>query len=136
MLKNMLILAASLILGSTALADDGHQHTPSVCSKDNASVCAHLGLPKTLNSHDEGRFMAHVETPQDAAVSNMKIDLWMDMGGGHGHSSSPVDIKDAGYNHFMVTNAWFVMEGTWLVRMDFDFEGAHYHLEVPVTVAQ
>lgn len=94
-----------------------------------------MGLPQALNSRDEGRFIAHVETPAEALVTDLKVDLWMDMGGGHGHGSGPVTLKDGGSNHYAVTNAWFVMAGPWLVRLDFIFERRPYHLEIPVDVA-
>jgi hypothetical protein len=135
MLKIFLVMSA-LVLGSAAFAAEDHTHTASVCSAKNAAVCAHLGLPKVLNSQGEVKFIAHVETPADAAVSNMKVDLWMDMGNGQGHNGPPVEIKDAGQNHFVVSKAYFVMVGDWLVRLDFDFEGVSHHIEIPVAITE
>ncbi len=128
----LLTIASVFVLAaSSALA---HEHSVNVCSSVRQNICAHLGFEKPLNSKSEGEFMAHVTIPRNPEIQNFKLDLWMDMGGGHGHGSAPVDIKDLGANRFEISNAWFVMPGTWLVRMDFDFEGSHYRLEIPVLI--
>ncbi len=69
-------------------------------------------------------------------MQNLKLDLWMNMGG-HGHGSATVDItilEEA--KHFEIKNAWFVMKGTWLARIDFDLNDEHYHIEIPVNISQ
>jgi len=130
-MKTLLLFAALSLTAGTSFA---HDHSTTVCSPTNKNVCAHLGLDKPLNSKEEGVFMAHVMTPNDTLVQNFKLDLWMDMGSGHGHGSSPVDMNDLGKNKFEISNAWFVMPGNWLVRMDFEFEGTHQHLQIPIVI--
>lgn len=132
MLKIFLI-ASSLFLSHMALADGDHSHTETLCSSQNTAVCAHLGLHQELNSQDEGRFIAHIFTPNEALVSNLAVELWMpDMD----HGSSPVALKDAGKNHYLVTNAWFIMKGAWLVKLSFDFEGARHQIDIPVEIVK
>jgi hypothetical protein len=134
MFKNILVLSSFfMVLSTGAFADDGHTHSETVCSALNAKVCAHLGMPKTLNTHDEAKFVAHVETQADAPVNGMTVTLFMPE---MGHGSAPVSLKDAGKNRFMVSNAWFTMAGKWLVKMDFKFEGQQHHIEIPVSVAE
>lgn len=113
-----------------------HEHSVSVCSATRADVCAHLGFEKPLNSSAEGKFMAHVMTPANQDIQDFKLDLFMDMGGGHGHGSAPVELKALGKNRFAVSNAWFVMQGEWLVRLDFEFDQAHHHIEIPIEIKQ
>ncbi|RYZ88315.1 MAG: hypothetical protein EOP06_11170 [Proteobacteria bacterium] len=138
MIKKILATACCLLpltLSSLAFADDGHQHSETICSTENTAICAHLGMPKAFNTRDEARFIAHVEIADEAPVSDMKVDLVMNMDG-HKHGTAPVTLKDMGKNHFLVSNAYFVMAGTWTVKLDFTFEGKAYQLDIPVTVAE
>lgn len=151
-MKALLVTCLTALLSLSAYAHDGHDHggdngggiqsphagdhTGEFCTDATEDICAHLHFLADVNSSTEGSFTAHVETPDNKPINNLKIDMWMDMGHGHGHGSAPVEIADAGANHFTVTNAWFVMPGTWLVRIDFDFNGVHQHIEIPVNVAK
>lgn len=146
-MKAVLVLFLTTLLSLTTYAHDhgggtpaqspkAGDHTAEFCTDDTQNICAHLHFLADVNSSTEGSFIAHIETPDNQAINNLKIDMWMDMGHGHGHGSAPVEIADNGANHFTVTNAWFVMMGPWLVRIDFDFNGAHQHIEIPVYVAQ
>lgn len=110
--------------------------TTEYCTDDSRQVCAHLHFHSNVDTRTEGHFIVHVEVPGDQAIQDFRADLWMDMGNGHGHGSAPLDIQNAGeVNHFDVSNAWFVMAGTWLVRLDFSLQGRGYHIEIPVTAA-
>lgn len=132
MFKAIVAVMAALFVSVGAQAA-GHHHTETVCSAQNANVCAHLGMHDLPTSKAEAKLIAHFFTPGNALVSNLKADLWMpDMG----HGSAPVEIKDAGNNHYIISKAQFVMPGAWLVRLDFDFEGAAHHIEIPVTISE
>ena len=133
MLKNVIFVAA-MMLSFVAMAHDG-DHSPDVCSALNPKVCAHLGHMTKLNSTDEVQFVAHVETPQNKAITNLKLDLWMQMGH-HGHGSSPVKLTQLTTNKYRVTEAYFVMTGTWLVRLSFQFENQTHNIQIPVVVEQ
>jgi len=123
----------SLPLGPAALADGKHDHSVTVCSAQNSALCAHLGLHQVLNSTSEGRFIAHFMTPDEAAVSNLQVILWMpDMG----HGSSPVVVHEIRKNFFEVTEAWFIMPGTWLVKMSFEYAGAKHQIDIPLDIAE
>lgn len=126
-----LLAVSGLFAMSASAAED---HTAEVCSVKNTQVCVHLGIHEELTSEKEGKFMIHALTPADAPVSNVKADLWMDMGHGHGHGSAPLTLKDLGGNHVLATNAWFVMMGQWQVRIEFTFEGETHQVIIPVNI--
>ncbi len=113
---------------------ENHDHTENVCVQGNVKVCAHLKFLSKIDSSNEGQFMAHILAPGNQEVQNLKIDLWMDMGAGHGHGSAPVDVQSLGKNKFKVTNAWFVMMGQWLVRLNFTIGQDAYEIHIPVNV--
>lgn len=133
MLKSLLVSAA-LMLSLPAFADDhGHTHTPNVCSTKNPDVCAHLGLYGTLKSSVANQFIVDIMTPNAAPFQNLKVVLWMpDMG----HGSSPVTMQDIGNNHYLVTDAWFIMPGQWTVKLNFDFGGENLDIEIPLEIAE
>ena len=142
MLKSMLT-AILLTTGLTVFAHDGHtdnphdpNHTPSVCSPSADSVCAHLKFLTAINSSTAGEFIVHVTTPSETAISDLKVKLWMDMGG-HGHGSAPVEIATMDEaNHFKITNAWFVMAGPWLVQIEFIVNGQSHTVAIPIMVTE
>jgi hypothetical protein len=132
MFKAILVTTA-LLFSFSALAQDGHTHTPNVCSAKNPDVCAHLGLPSILKTTEEGQFIVDIMTPAKAPFTNLKVVLWMpDMG----HGSSPVTLQDIGHNHYQVSNAWFVMTGKWLVKLNFDFDGENLDIEIPIEIVE
>lgn len=127
-----LIFTLSVLVGSVAFA---HEHTPNVCVQGvQQKVCAHLGFEEKMNSSQEGKFKAHFMTAKGTEIQDLKIDLWMDMGPGHGHGSAPVTIAPAGKNMFNVTNAWFVMMGEWQVRMNFTLDGQAEQIIIPIQI--
>lgn len=128
-----ILVSAALMLSLPAFADNGHTHTPNVCSTKNPDVCAHLGIYGELKSTVANQFIVDIMTPDGSAFTNLKVVLWMpDMG----HGSSPVSLQDVGNNHYLVTNAWFVMTGQWTVKLNFDFNGENLDIEIPVEIAE
>jgi hypothetical protein len=128
-----ILLSAALMLSLPTFADNGHTHTPNVCSTKNPDVCAHLGIYGELKSSVANQFIVDIMTPDGSAFTNLKVVLWMpDMG----HGSSPVSLQDVGNNHYLVTNAWFVMTGQWTVKLNFDFNGENLDIEIPVEIAE
>lgn len=128
-----LFVGVALLFSLSAFADDGHTHTQNVCAAKNPAVCAHLGIYGTLNSTDAAKFIVDVMTPDGAAYTNLKVVLWMpDMG----HGSRPVTLQDMGHNHSLVTDAYFIMAGAWLVKLNFDYAGQNLDIDIPVDVAQ
>lgn len=125
------LLACAGFLSVNASAEE---HSAEVCSVKNTQVCVHLGIHEELTSEKEAKFIIHALTPGDALVTDLKADLWMDMGHGHGHGSAPLTLKDLGTNHILATNAWFVMMGEWQVRVEFTFEGEVHQVIIPVYI--
>ncbi|HPI40037.1 MAG TPA: FixH family protein [Pseudobdellovibrionaceae bacterium] len=139
-MKNILFLFAVLSLNiftfnSSAQAED-HEHSIEVCSAIDQTVCAHLGYKwGPLNTTSEGQFIVHAMTPNNSELSNLAVELWMEMGD-HGHGSSPVTLTKVRPNIYKVTEAYFVMEGEWLVKINFDLNGVNHTLEIPVQVVE
>lgn len=131
MFKSPFVSAA--LLFSTPVFAGGHTHTPDVCSAQNPDVCAHLGLHQELKSTVANQFIVDIMTPGGEAFTNLKVVLWMpDMG----HGSSPVTMKDLGNNHYLVSDAWFLMPGNWVVKLNFDFAGQNLDIEIPLQIAE
>lgn len=142
MFKSLVATIATTVITATVLsisvvpsarAEGSHEHSENVCATQNAEVCAHLGLHSVLKSTEAGRFIAHFFTPENTAVSNLKVVLWMpDMG----HGTSPVTIREIGPNRYEVSEAWFLMPGHWLVKMSFDFAGASHQIDIPLDIKE
>lgn len=143
-----LILVTFLIIFlplSQSLAHSGHTHptpvapevTPDeVCIGTHKEICAHVHFAKKPNSDEEAPFVLHYETANEAAVQNLKVELWMEMEGGHGHGSAPVAMKAISHNKYQISNVWFVMMGAWTIKTHFDLDGVHYQLDIPVNIHQ
>ncbi|MBC7370761.1 MAG: FixH family protein [Bdellovibrionaceae bacterium] len=127
------LVGFTLLAAAGASADEGHRHSETVCSAKSAAICAHLGMPKAIKTTEEAQFIAHVEIANEALVTNMAVALWMPE---MGHGSSPVELKDAGKNHYIVSKAYFTMPGTWLVKLSFEFEGVQHNIDIPVEIAE
>lgn len=142
-----LISATVLLSGSGAAAHGGHEHHDENGQHQHnklcpvffalADVCAQVQFTQGPVSDDESQFTvsfykhtsAHGEhvmvDPQD-----VKVDLWMNMGG-HGHGSAPVKIVKQSTGVYFVSEAYFVMPGTWSIRFAVDNEQAEFSVDVP-----
>lgn len=138
-MKTFILIFAFLFLTiNTSFANTEHDggHSVESCTTDQPKVCAHLGFLTKLNSTDAAEFYTHVITPENTEIKNLKVDIWMSMGSGHGHGSAPVIITPVSLNKYKVTEAYFIMMGEWLVRLDFELQGKAIHLEIPVQINQ
>lgn len=126
-------LLASMLSFSTALAAE--DHTPAVCA-EQTNLCFHLGFHDKAVVGEAAKFMLHflVDPTVGAEIRDVNVELWMDMGNGHGHGSSPVDLRQLDAVHYMVSNAYFVMEGEWTIKVSFTHNGKAYDLSVPYAV--
>lgn len=112
-------------------------HTDNFCSEKNSQVCSHIRFLSPINSSTKAEFIVHVLTPNEESAQNIKVDLWMDMGNGHGHGSSPVIVSPMDeLNHFHVENARFLMRGQWFVRIYFSLNNEDHQTFIPITVAE
>lgn len=118
---------------------DDADETADFCAPTNPDVCAHIHfLSGALNTTTEGQLLLHVDkTPQDQVIQNLKVGLWMEMGS-KSHGSAPLAISpdSNGPNMFDISNAWFVMPGTWLVKASFTIGQESFEIDIPVNVAQ
>ena len=133
-MKLLILLSLFLVTVGMANQSQAEEHSENVCTSADQTICAHLGYHWGVpTSSTEAKFMFHVMTDL-GDISDLKIKLWMDMGNGHGHGSSPVEIKDLGQNKFLISKAYFVMAGPWLVRAQFTLNGHSYNLDIPVNI--
>lgn len=139
MLK-IILPVLSLLIGLTlhtnkAFAESFTSET--VCAENQPYVCASIKSEQILNSVDEGVFVVSFKTPKDSPVENLAVDLFMDMGNGHGHGSAPVEVQQLQpANQFQVQNAWFIMQGPWLVRLNFVFNQKNYQINIPIQIQE
>lgn len=106
------------------------------CSSKNSQVCAVLEFTSPVNSYTEATFQVTFQLPAGQPPGDLKIRLWMDMGGGHGHGSAPVEIISENSGSVRVQNAWFVMMGQWLVQVNFVVAGTKHQIDFPVNVME
>ena len=98
-------------------------------------VCANYHTDVPFTTAQENRFKLVLTSSDGKAVSFLKADLWMQMGG-HGHGSSPLKITQLGPQEFDITKAYFVMKGSWQVRVTYSQDGQQEMLIIPVTITQ
>jgi hypothetical protein len=112
---------------------DGHEHTGQFCSAKAPELCLHLGIPQHLNSSQEGKFMVHflVEPSLEAKIDLTSVVLWMDS---MGHGSAPTRFEKVGAGKYIVTNAWFIMPGTWSIKINFKVDGTEDQIIVPIEI--
>ena len=98
-----------------------------------SSFCATVTAEKPLSSKGESIFSLELKSLVQSNVVLKKIDLWMDMGG-HGHGSAPLKVTPVNSSVYNVKNAYFVMKGTWLIRVTVQFDQMTEKLEIPVRI--
>jgi hypothetical protein len=132
-MKSLILAFVLAFVGfTTAQAED---HSAGVCVEDTA-LCLHLGFHQKPVVNAESKFMVHFLVQPDVAaqISNVAVELWMDMGNGHGHGSAPVEVKKMNETHYLASKAYFLMEGEWIVRVTFDYLGESKLIEVPYII--
>jgi len=125
------ILIALTLLSSLALAADKHD---GVCS-EATKVCAVYHTDAPFTTSGESRFSLFLTASDQTEVTLVKADLWMQMGH-HGHGSAPLKITPLAAGEFDVTNAYFVMKGTWQIRVTYQQGATRETLVIPVTVRE
>lgn len=145
MRTRLFLLAAALLTFSAistvgAKAEAHAHHTASYCSATAPDICAHLGYKDEPNTTDAASFMLHF-TPAAAAnvtlLTDVAVELSMEMmhnGQVMRHGSSPVTITPVDEVHFQVTDAYFLMSGTWDVVVTFKYDGVEHMLSIPMPV--
>jgi YtkA-like len=129
---HVVALVLLVLVGVSAFADDGN-HSANVCSTQNQNVCGHIGHMTGMKSDSEAQFVTHLEIPNNVQVTDLTVKLWMpDMG----HGSWPVTITQFGVNKYKITQAYFIMPGSWEVRVAFKLEGVAHELHIPVEIAE
>jgi hypothetical protein len=129
------ILAIGFVfISSLSLADQ--DETDDYCAAQNPQVCAHLHFYNgELKTTEEGKFLVHVEVPSSNIIRHVSVELVMTMQDGATHGSAPLTIQPATtHNHYLVSNAWFLMTGLWKVGIHLDLKSGHDDIEIPVDI--
>jgi hypothetical protein len=117
------------VLSLNALAVDGE-----VCSKQT-SVCVRFSSDREFSTESEGQFRLFLTASEGVVVNLHKIDLWMQMGD-HGHGSSPLQVMPLGPFEYDITKAYFVMRGSWQIRIAYSLGGVTERLIIPVMIKE
>lgn len=138
-MKNILLTFVSLFIYtnlSFAQQSTGHEHSETICAKEEPQLCLHLGFHSNLNTEDPAEFMVHFTSPAAMVneIGQLNVELWMDMGHGHGHGAPPVTLTKKAPGYYKVTDAYFMMAGTWIIQVKFDYKGQLLQINVPVTI--
>lgn len=130
-----LIFPLILFFGLNTFAQS-HDHSETVCDAIKTDLCLHLGIHEKLNTTDAGQFKVHflVDATTASKIQNLSVVLWMDMGHGHGHGTAPVTITPQAPGVYMVSDAYFLMQGPWIVKVGFDLDSTHHELQVPLVI--
>ncbi|MFZ3230361.1 MAG: hypothetical protein WA160_09160 [Pseudobdellovibrio sp.] len=139
-MKSISTLLLALVISAVGFANKSNaneppnspNHSQTVCAEINSTICAHLNFISSLDTSTEGEFIVHALIPNNIAINNLKVSLWMPS---MGHGSSPVDILPLDEtNYFKISNAWFVMTGDWIVRIEFESNGSVFEINIPVMI--
>jgi hypothetical protein len=93
-----------------------------------------LGYNEEFATDKAYTFVWHMISADAKDIKDLKLDLWMDMGNGHGHGSAPLQWTQFGPGKFNVSNAYFLMQGAWQVRAQFSLRGQLHQLVIPVQI--
>lgn len=120
MFKNFILTAGLILASITAFAE---QSADCPLSFPGSELCASVEFVQAPNQNADSPFVLKVydQTSTAAAPSlvdpaQLKVDLWMNMGH-HGHGTSPVTIEKQEVGTFLISEAYFVMPGKWLIRV-------------------
>ena len=117
-----------------SLSAKAHEfHTPNYCSDQVKNFCAHVGYSAQPEVNKPFEFVVDLVAAPDALaqVKSANVELFMpDMG----HGSSPVKVERLDVKHFQVSEAYFLMEGAWLVKVEVVTASGTILLDIPFEV--
>jgi hypothetical protein len=127
------IFTAGLFLLFATQAQAHQFHTPNYCHSEQKDLCAHVGYNLQPKANEEFQFMVHVMAPdvELEKISDLGVELDMPS---MGHGSAPVSVERKDLRHFAVTQAYFLMEGEWMINIDIKKEGQTYRLQIPFLI--
>ncbi|WP_374030443.1 serine protease spb1 [Bdellovibrio bacteriovorus] len=116
-----IIFAAGLVLSSGAASAEQSPECPLYFP--DSELCASVEFAQAPNQNADSPFVLKVydqtstaSAPALVDPAQLKVDLWMNMGH-HGHGTSPVKIEKQEVGTFLISEAYFVMPGKWLIRV-------------------
>lgn len=108
-------------------------HTPNYCHPEVKNFCAHIGYSTQPKVNEAFEFVVDlVASPEILAqVQTAHIELYMPS---MGHGSAPVKVERLDLKHFQISEAYFTMEGTWVIRAEVVTASGSLLLEIPFEV--
>lgn len=129
-MKNIFVLTTFLLMNPFSAQAQASEY----CAKNEKPSCIQLTQENPFTSQSEGEFDLQILEPNE--IFDLEVILWMDMGGGHGHGTGPVEIQNLGSNRFHIRNAWFVMKGQWFIKLRFTSADRLQEISIPVAITQ
>ncbi|MGE9744101.1 serine protease spb1 [Bdellovibrio bacteriovorus] len=115
------LLVTGLVLASATVSAQQSADCPLYFP--GSELCASVEFAQAPTESADSPFVLkvydHTSTASAPALvdpAQMKVDLWMNMGH-HGHGTSPVKIEKQEVGTFLISEAYFVMPGKWLIRV-------------------
>lgn len=114
-MKNAILLVFALCSINQAQAE-GFK-SPTYCHTELKNLCASISYEAKPVMGEAFEFVVDLTASDSdlAKVSGIKAELWMPS---MGHGSAPVRVERIGANQFLVTEAYFVMDGAWDVNVE------------------
>ena len=125
------LAALTLFAGLQAQAHEFH--TGNYCNQDVKNFCAHVGYDQKPNVGDEFKFLVHFMTPAEtlAQIQSIEVELVMPS---MGHGSAPVHVERLDKQHFEVSEAYFPMEGEWMIVVHAQLTSGKLDIQIPMTI--
>ena len=117
-----------------SLSVQAHEfHTPNYCSTQVKNFCAHIGYSAEPVVNKAFEFVVDLVASPDALaqVKSANVELFMPE---MDHGSSPVAIERLDLKHFQVSDAYFLMEGAWVIKVEVVTTGGTILLDIPFNV--
>lgn len=113
MLKIILLLTGVFSLSFSAYSKE----CKAKLIKEN--LCVKVEFLKPANRKEAASFKLIFKDSKGRAIMpkpKLEAKLWMVMKSGHGHGSEELKLEKK-KDHYLVSNAWFMMLGTWSINI-------------------
>lgn len=137
-----ILIAAVLNLNTAQACEEHAGKNPPAANPacpvyfEQSKTCLSIEFTKGPFANEESQFIAKFfQVGADNSITmiepqNLKMDLWMSMGH-HGHGSSPLKIVRQGLGEYYISEAYFVMNGTWSIRTTVNNELKEFKVVIP-----
>lgn len=123
-----------ILIGIFALSAQAHEfHTPNYCNAQIKNFCAHIGYSAQPEINKPFEFVVDIVASPEALaqVQSANVELFMPE---MGHGSAPVKVDRLDQKHFQVSEAYFIMEGDWQVKVEVVTTSGKIQIDIPFNV--